>query len=188
MVKYKEQTVDDLQFHLVKGDLDTSQLQLLTTKMKQFSLGCIEASIIGASHSITLKMPDGEILHEVLACCDVTVEEGRIAHFGSLDEILASDMRFELFGSLEYKVLSEVVDFATAADRIASTKAAFSDKPNIALQYDFPGEGGYPPSQTYIKVYQNGDALEWQTIHTYSNDGKVVFSHTTITQKQGGRA
>ena len=187
-IKFIDQSINDLKLNLVKK-LNNFDLNIISKQNKQFILNSltinIEASIIGASHSITIKdNNNNEIFTEVLANLDLSSNKDLIymSNLYDIDEYKYSfteDMLYE-FKKNEFDFNSEELELFEY--NIQSKKNILDDY--IYLQYKFPSQNNNDEkeycSSTIVFVYVEENTIYIKSIHYYANEKKALISKSYI--------
>ena len=113
---YQDQSAADLRFHLLEGELAATQFTVLERGALSVAGIQLDASIIGASHWLRLRVDGGPDLHEVFACGPVVAgrESSRLAGPGTLPlRRVEKDLR----NGRSYRFRAEVRSQSDAAER-----------------------------------------------------------------------
>lgn len=178
---FKDQHARDLKLHVVQGELDIGQFEVLAEQADIFGAMQVHARIIGASHVISFKYGDLEV-HEVFACADVATS-GKVAFFGPLGKVKVlgeiwldfkgGRPRFHYHFDVQELRLDSNISLLEALENKAKRTSA------IGLSYEFPSDGGeLLPAKTVVSVQNH---VHVETMHTYPNDNILVSTRTIFS-------
>ncbi|MQS09984.1 DUF2617 family protein [Streptomyces sp. IF17] len=132
----------------------------------------LELRVLGASHQVVLHRPVGSLI-ETVACVP-----------GSAAPLPAAVARRE--GPVDYAFSSRIdllrpADLAARAEEVA-TLTAYHPRAVIGV---FPGR---PHSLTALIAHRRPGGVEWETWHTYPEEGAVVVTRGRVTTASPGVA
>jgi len=170
-VRFADQSADDLRWQVYQ-DLDVRQFNCLATASLLKGIR-VNATIIGASHVI--EVHGKQRFFEVVAC--VPGRGGRLR-----DQSIAEINEPKTIESLAYHFTVDVQDYEQGQQRLQDLMAIQADHDTLAIRYEFPSNTNQIPI-TLVTVSHNAGNLEWQTVHSYPNEGKIVFTQTNVKGK-----
>jgi hypothetical protein len=181
---YQDQSASALKLGIVSEFLALDQFNVLSSLMIKTPIK-IEARIIGASHCISFVL-NKQLFTEVFACTEVRAKN--IIFARQLSEMSCPlHLRLNEFDyKFKAKIISweEGVSFSESLEQLARKK---SEK-IIGLVEDFPvcHKTGLIP-KTIIVISNKSDLgfVQIDTVHSYPNEQKIVFTTSTIeTEKK----
>lgn len=178
---YIDQHPDALRLTLVEGSLDRRQFHLLAGETARFAGVRVEATVIGASHIVTLDAGPF-VLHEVFACVGLK----DVASW-TLDELVAAPVERQ-FPGMHYEFTArrvlwqdpeppELVSIVAAAHRDQTVHTAFG------VVQDFPAGNLLVTPKTVIvgSVDEIRQEIVIETAHSYPNVHGLVMSRSTLS-------
>ena len=180
---YIDQSANELRLNLVYSKLDKSDLNVLISKSITFNDIDIEVGIIGASHFLTVKYNDKEF-SEVFACLELnnTTQKCIVKKANELllstKEVINNDLQYEFslkilnwyeFSEKKYKQFTE--------DTVLYSKGENS----LGLSHVFPyKKDDKYVAKTEVFCIQKEKRIIVETLHSYPNEEKLVFTKTVI--------
>lgn len=178
-----DQSANDLVLSIIRGPINPKDFfPVLATDSIEHAGFQMRAAIIGASHMFQFISQD-IALCEVFACLQLDIAE-RSVIYGPLknypDEAITQS-----FGSLTYsfKACIEPWEQGVAQLELWEQKSRdFSkDSAFIGLAYEFPDTGtGRIPKTIVLVTTDVANKVVVNTVHSYPNEGNIVFSTTEI--------
>lgn len=182
-MEYIEQSLRQVRLKIFKNDFDENQLTKIIAKGYLKNGLSITLHIIGESHFLRIKLPNGQIINEVLACIDLAIPAqaeqfcfGPISSVSTKSEItidnfnIKLDLKTRVLNKAEYQ---EIEKCCRAVDEL-------NDKNNfMTLKLNFPGKtDDEPPAQTIVIgcFNQEDNIFQLETVHSYPNEKRAIFS------------
>jgi hypothetical protein len=175
MIKYEDTSHKTLGLGLASGNIDVSNLSVISTK----TVGNIEFGILGASHYV--KIHNGpDTLNEIFACRKLN---GDVRYYSINDLNNQSINTQNRYFNYEFKV--EVIDDKKFIDAlIKEFEDADANNYGDSLMELFPTKGEVPfKACTYINVKESEHFTRVQTIHTYPEENTIVYTESKINLK-----
>ncbi len=175
------QTARDLRLHLVKGPLaNPAEYEILQKQRMVSGPWTINAHIIGASHLISIQYKD-LLWHEIFACMTIQDDPEQL-YSGRLKDVNQLIHRFA--DQIEYHFRSETLSWDRGEPilNVLEEKANQSAAGQIGLVEDFLPIDTTVVPKTIIVITVNGKVLEFETLHSYPNEERLVFTQTLIKE------
>ncbi len=178
-MEYIEQSFRDLRLLTSNKVVDINQFELISEITHVLDGMDVHFGILGESHFVSVT--SGEMAHvEILACTDAIVPGMQVY---TMDKILGKFTTENLNKGFTYEFSIIVQDTGGAQEQINKIKAKHSEPNTIYLTHTFPSDDErYEAAITEIVLTCCEEVLI-ETIHTYPNENKVVFSQSTLTRK-----
>ena len=173
-------SVTALRYRLYTGAVDLAPLVVRQEKTFAWQSCRVTAYVLGASHALTVALPDGREFTELLTCLPPRVQQAAPAP-GFADEWLLPDANHapvtrKLCGLpwVSGSVQLSRFPLAPGMDKISNEFAMEN-----TLHEPFSALVG-PPAWTRIAWRIDGPTLQVETVHTYPNDGAGIRSKTNL--------
>ncbi|MEA1955349.1 MAG: DUF2617 family protein [Campylobacterota bacterium] len=152
----------------------------------------VEASIIGASHSITIfdNKTGDELFTEVLANIDLSKEVDDLDVEVFYDLPYVKRVSKKLLNNITYEFSAFVIDLEYKSDTVIlhnlinTIDMAKKDEKNLGLKFTFPSKEEVsiwkPMTLVYIESL-NDSTIDIHTAHIYSSEKRALYSHSVIT-------
>ena len=178
---YKDEHISALKLNLVHKAFDETLLEKISSKSVTLLLEgkaiLIDTSIIGASHSVTLKERGKTLFSEVLANVDLkSALENEVLFFETRD---TQEYATEIEG-ISYTFSSEVFDFE--GDVLEKKLHLLQEqKSALFLEYDFEYHGVSKLSaKTVVSIRQMEQDIMIESAHVYPNEQQALLSKTIL--------
>ena len=179
-MEYKDERSEDLRLHLFRGAIDVEAFSVLARGRRHRDDFAIDASIIGASHAVQVRVGD-EIITEVLACRVEAVDlfADRLLGVWKVGEgvILqpSTGLRYGFFcEAAPLGQVEEVVTEIREAVRSADAEGC------VGLSFQFPQRTVRTP-ETLLYVSVQDTELSIRSAHIYPGEDVAVLSETRLT-------
>lgn len=199
MNDYVDQSALGLNLCIYDGipDLSNGSVRLFKEKRAEVSHGVnIHLGIIGASHVLSLSIGESFRMMELLACTEppgfdgyaLKVPIGMIAreNEGHPLSLPFSEVAYEFRGYIYKASTEEIARLALIRERIRRIEEANVGN-SIALAFDFSDLGSgdtshaFPPeTMVDFSWHELARMASLSTVHTYPNEGKVVYTASKI--------
>ena len=181
MVKFLDQSADALSLNLIEGEIDKSQFDILAEGQLERHGVKLVAHIIGGSHFFTIDLGGGRRISEVFACTEVQTDLPRL-YCGPLRGITKT-IECSLFGNSQYVFEARTLEGEKAKLEIDEFSVQGDD---LCLKFEFPSDDAEDSPVTLVCADmfvndRNDVIVEVGTMHTYPNEGKVVFTDMCIS-------
>lgn len=195
------QTAKDLHLNLIEGPMgDLSQFRILKAHSLVLGEWRVKAHIIGASHFISVD-GNGVIFHEIFACMKVKSSAKRI-YYGPIPEtgnlthrfdngVTSSGVEYHVaehpgieYPCIEYKFNSKLTRWDDGESHLLELERLAHESPagRIGLVEDFPHVNAAIDPKTIVLVKIDGKILKFETVHSYPNENRIVFTQTIIKE------
>lgn len=184
---YIDQSAEVLRLTVLEGALDVSQFSILSQGEAHNDRYAVQAGIIGASHFLSVTLPDGRQLHEVFACTDVDSPSRRV-FYGPVGKT-PGGVAVKLFENAAYSFTPRLTPWGEGVALLeeledTARRASQSKSPVIGLSFDFPiqsGDSRVPKTIVCVKLEDH--AVTANTVHAYPNEDTIVFTTTFLEVK-----
>lgn len=175
------QTTHDLRLNLIQGQMDDwSQFQVLQADRLTSDLWDVKAHIIGASHLISVKYR-GVLFHEILACMEVQADAERI-HYGPITDVGTQAHRFADRVDYTFNSKTEKWGAGEAIMLALERRVNIGGDSSMGLMVAFPPIDPAITPKTIILIKMDGKVLKFETVHSYPNEDRIVFTQTIIKE------
>src|ERR1043165_1106339 len=166
-VPYADTAPEQLSFAL-----DLPELPALETRDLDgvFGGGPLTLRLLGASHQVVLRTPEG-VLTETLACL-----ADRTPSLPSTVDARVAGVRYR------FSVLTETPPAADFGDTVSTLRQGVARSP-YGLVGVFPGDDN---AITALLVEPGHARVVWRTWHAYPQTGQLVVTRTTVTAQEEG--
>lgn len=192
-VPYQDVSSEGLCYSLLRETPDLEVLQpistidlVVPTKGQSISL---TIGILGASHFMSIRFPDDGAIAEVLACLQLR-EADTIARLSPLDLSGPSTRVSEKLNQGTYRFQVWCQDWSETGcqekvERLAKQIKKANGNTEAGLAFEFPSSDTdrqldcQPLTLVLLTIrHSSPEAFELKTVHSYPNEGRVVFSHS----------
>lgn len=199
MNDYVDQSALELKLCVFNGipDLEGSGVRLFKERRAEVSPGIsVHLGIIGASHIFSFSIGDSFRMTEILACTEPPAFDGYTLKM-PLGMIASEERNHEMpllilplpgvfytfdgfIGEASEKALAGIAELKRGMREVASKE------PNtICLEHDFGshesgGAYGFPPETLVQFSWLREGVATLSTVHTYPNEGKLVYTTTSL--------
>ena len=191
---YQDVSSARLCYSLLYGTPDLDVLQPISTidlvVPSEGQRTCLTIGILGASHFMSIRFPDDRAIAEVLACLELP-EADALARLRSLD-LSGSLTRVSqklARGTYRFQVWCQDWDemgCQETVERLAAQIQQANGNTEAGLAFEFPASEGdrqldhQPVTLVLLRIRNSSpEAFELKTVHSYPNEGRVVFSHSS---------
>ena len=176
---YHDLSATALNFYLIEGNLDPSQFQVYARDRIELPNFEVEVNIIGKSHLILFRKGDF-LLQEIVACGEV---DGGGKIFSESLKYLSDSVEHRYTDKIQYSFRSEIVDLSEGGRDLQELKLEVENCRDgaIGLAYAFPNGSLATTPETIVGAKAEGDKILVNTAHSYPSEGKVVFTHSSLT-------
>jgi hypothetical protein len=185
---YQDQSASDLVLSVVRGAINPSEFfSVFATDVIEGPGFSFRADIIGASHVINVST-DNISFSEVFACEQVNVDSRRIVYGPLRDFPVDETVRFSI-GSIEYSFCPRITNWEEGLGALKSWENRAKDcrgkGDSIGLVHGFPKqkESMHTPKTIVVAIAKSPGDLVVKTVHSYPNEGNIVFTTTKINLK-----
>lgn len=187
MTDYVDQSASGLRFYLVASHVDVEPFEVIAKKQFRWDHRQLEMGILGASHYFRVDWGEGKILNEVLACADIDLDRSYLksAPFAELPTQVQVP-----FADKVYRFSPRLVSWEEGRAELSELRWQITDatskRRTWGLEHQFPSLSGddetKPPlTLLWAKV---GGQFTLKTAHCYPNEGKIVFTTTTLSKRR----
>ena len=185
---YKDQSAAELRLHVVADRVEFQHFRPLATVRLEQPRFQVQASIIGASHTIYISYDNTQHVCEILACTDIP--SALQPAFSDWIVNLTRPIELQLTPALHYHFEAQRVDsqrgqpaFRALAQRIVQAGADTAPSSSAGLDYSFPATPRGPAPQTLVWVMLDkpGRRVALKTAHSYPNEDTIIFSDSCVT-------
>ncbi|MBE9040715.1 DUF2617 family protein [Oscillatoriales cyanobacterium LEGE 11467] len=193
-VPYQDVSSARLCYSLLRGTPDLEVLQPISTidlvvPTEGQSIS-VTIGILGASHFMSVRFPDDRAIAEVLACLELR-EADAIARLSCLDLSGTLTQVCEKLNQGTYRFQVWCQDWSETGcqekvERLAAQIRKANGNTEAGLAFEFPSSEtdrplDRPPVTLVLLRIRNSspEVFELQTVHSYPNEGRVVFSHSS---------
>ena len=178
-IEYKDERSGDLRLHLFRGPLDLEAFQVLERRRMRLGGFDIDASIIGASHAVQVRV-GAETVTEALACRTAAVDlfADRLIGVWGVDDAV----RRQAAPDVGYEFACEVAPLELAEPRLKELRQAAAGaqaQGAIGLRFRFPRRTERTP-ETLLRVWVEEGAMRIRSMHVYPGEDVAVTSDTVI--------
>lgn len=179
-MEYKEQTHDKIRLYVTTGELNLSQFSVLSQSNIAWNDFSVSYGILGESHFVRFENKKFA-LNEICACTD--------AHFPSDIEILESNFLTEINhlpithsqSGHTYTFSFTVMSWEEGSVHLNTLKQKSARAESSArLSYVFPSLDIHHGESVTALFIEHAEKLNIQTVHTYPNERKMVFTESSL--------
>ena len=180
-MEYTDQSSGAIRLYLTKGDLTLDQFTVLTTKTFKWGEIAVSFGILGESHYVQIAKGD-KIFSEICACTDATMPEHvQVFESNFLANLPTEGVR-TLFDDYTYDFSFEFKNWEEGSAELKILRARQKNSMTEYLSYIFPKhETDSEEPVTEIYIIQEGSGLKMLSVHTYPNEGMMVFTRSSLT-------
>lgn len=191
-----DQSIKDLKLNITQESFDRKiltevSLDNIVIKNEDIDIR-VEASIIGASHSITIfdNKTGDELFTEVLANIDLSKEVENLDVEVYYDLPYVKRVSKKLLNDISYDFSASVIDLEYKSDTVILHKLinkidmVKKENNDLGLKFTFPFQEEVsvwkPMTLVYIETL-NDLTIDIHTAHIYSSEKRALYSHSVIT-------
>ncbi len=177
MIEYKDQSPRDLTLQVLSRPPDISKFTVLKDKEVDICPLLCRAYIIGESHMVWVQAGELNLL-EIFSCAPLGTNPDVLLNH-SIGEL--AQPRKTSHGAFDYLFTCRVEDIKCRADAQTILKA--EKDWDLTLDFDFPGQLDKHPKTILVVACKDDKPIIVKSLHSYPNEGKVVFTETKIIRR-----
>lgn len=177
-MEYAEQTAESIRLYLTESAFNASHFTLLKKESVSFGDIHIQFGILGESHFIEYRVGE-KYLTEICACTEARKLTPPILVSDFLPNIKALPVTTTLL-PYSYSFTYAYTQWDEGEDRLKKLRQKSTDSNTHILTHIFPASDHHP-LEAVTEIYLTlGEILSLQTVHTYPNEGVMVFTHNKL--------
>lgn len=178
-MEYLEQSYKSIIFYLVNTVLDQKVFNIVSKHQFEHENMRIEFGVLTESHYVSVTEDDAT-LYEVCACKEYDFDTLQKANIEDVAETTVA----EDIGNFSYTFTSDIKNYRDGKKILNQLESKQRNSVTHYLTHTFPGRWAWSrPAITEIYVTPKNGGLIVETVHTYPNESKMVFTTSEITNK-----
>jgi hypothetical protein len=175
-MEYIEQTHKTIIFYLINKAVDCSFFNVVSKHSFKHKNLDIEFGILTESHFVSVSS-NNDALTEICACKDYEIAYLKKS---SIEATARSNYK-KTIGEFTYTFSSSIVSYRTGKKLLKDLKSKQRNSNTHYLTHTFPGRWAWSrPACTEVYVTVDNNVVT-ETVHTYPNEKKMVFTKSVIT-------
>jgi len=175
-MEFIEQTYKSIIFYFVNYSVDQSIFNIVSKHSFQHHNVAIEFGILTESHFLSISAPN-DVINEICACKSYDIKNAEIQSI----ENITNDSYQTNTKNFSYSFSSSIVNYRTGRKVLSTLRGKQRLSNTHYLTHTFPGKWPWSraaSTEIYVTV---GDTIVTETVHTYPNENKMVFSQSEVT-------